>query len=185
MAPCVEKRLFEQWKDGLTRHTGPRADGWMEGDSAHGPAPQHPHRTPMPLRALLQQDKRRERGGRGLCPARRDVRGAGGGEQGGLRQGDQFPLVDSQHRVTSPAEAPANPSLSRGSDQTLLPWLCHPGTAPGAAPAVGGMAMPGCQRCRSVPSSPEATSIPAVPFARRGCPHPSSEGCLTSRSSLP
>lgn len=34
-----------------------RMEGWMEGDGARGPARQHPHRTPMPLGALLQQEE--------------------------------------------------------------------------------------------------------------------------------
>jgi len=31
LAPSVEKSLFEQWKDGLTRQTGPRTDGQTDG----------------------------------------------------------------------------------------------------------------------------------------------------------
>lgn len=59
MAPRVEKRLFEQWKDGLTRSTGPRrADGGMDrgwrcprASTAASSSP------PMPLGALLQQER--------------------------------------------------------------------------------------------------------------------------------
>lgn len=45
---------------------------------------------------------------------------------GGLWWRDQFPLGHGQHRISPPAEPPANPGLSRGSDQRSCPALEQP-----------------------------------------------------------
>lgn len=179
MAPRVEKRLFEQWKDGLTRSTGPRrADGGMDrgwrcprASTAASSSP------PMPLGALLQQ----ERGGwsrdaasqprspqnacnnphrassdpgsdAGSVPGQEAPEGCCAG--GGLWWGDQFLLGHGWHRVGPPDESPANPGVTPGSDQRSCPALEQP----------RGAAVP-----QGVPSSQGATSTPAVcPLLRCG-----------------
>lgn len=162
----------------------------MEGDGARGPARQHPHRTMMPLRALLQQEEQREQrrclqqGCRAKPPSRashalpkmpvthplgqqrpRDKRWGcawPGGTCGGLVAGSGVACG----RVTSSHWDAA----STGSLLQLSPLQSS--ASPGAAtkcphPRFATLTQPWGQtpRCHRVPSSPGATSIPAAPFA--------------------
>lgn len=99
------------------------------------------------------------------------MRGVFGGEQGGLWQGDQFLLGHSQHRVTPPAESLQILASLRAATERSCPGSATLAQPRGQLPWSG---------ASSATVSPGATSIPAVPFACRGRPHPSSQGCLMS-----
>lgn len=106
--------------------------------------------------------------------------GAFGGEQGGLRQGDQFLLGHSQHGVTAPAESLQIPASLRAATERSCPGSATLAQPRGQLPWSG--ALLGCQQCHSVPRSHQH---PCSALCLQGLPAPIITGMLNEHVSLP